>query len=94
MNSSTADVDNSSKIQNAGHLAITDDGQYILCSNRGILNSIVVFQLKDPVNGTLELRNSAGSGGYHPRYFAIYENFLVVANMVIGDLHTTHQIEL
>uniref|UniRef100_A0A914EGA3 Uncharacterized protein n=1 Tax=Acrobeloides nanus TaxID=290746 RepID=A0A914EGA3_9BILA len=48
----TTDVDNSSKIQNAGHLAITDDGQYILCSNRGILNSIVVFRLKDSVNGS------------------------------------------
>jgi len=77
-----ADVDpsNTSNFFNAGHLAITKDGQFIVVSNRGRNNSIVVFNLDDPTSGALSVKSCAGSGGFHPRYFEIVGNVLVVGN--------------
>uniref|UniRef100_A0A914E8G0 6-phosphogluconolactonase n=1 Tax=Acrobeloides nanus TaxID=290746 RepID=A0A914E8G0_9BILA len=78
--SETDVVVESDKIQNAAHLAVSNDGQYVLCSNRGTLNNIVSFKIVDLEHGKVKVQSVAGPGGHFPRYFALHGKFLLVAN--------------
>ena len=73
-----------SKIQNAAHITLSSDGSFILCSNRGKINDIVVFKLED---GQDEKANvtflQAVPMGEFPRYFEVVDDrYIVVANQV------------
>uniref|UniRef100_A0A914QFY2 6-phosphogluconolactonase n=1 Tax=Panagrolaimus davidi TaxID=227884 RepID=A0A914QFY2_9BILA len=68
-----------SEIQNAAHISLSQNGQYILCSNRGKINDIIVFKL-DEEKATVEFLQAFQTGEF-PRYFEIIDDrFLIVAN--------------
>lgn len=70
-----------SNIQNAAHISLSPDGRYILCSNRGKINDIVVFKLNEE-GATAEFLQAFSTGEF-PRYFEIIDDrFLIVANQV------------
>ncbi|GGA72656.1 hypothetical protein GCM10011369_13020 [Neiella marina] len=63
----------------AGHIALTQDGQYLYVSNRGH-DSLVMFQVTD--DGLLSKQQTISSAGRWPRHFHIStdQRFLFVAN--------------
>uniref|UniRef100_A0A914YZC0 6-phosphogluconolactonase n=1 Tax=Panagrolaimus superbus TaxID=310955 RepID=A0A914YZC0_9BILA len=68
-----------SEIQNAAHISLSKDGQYILCSNRGKINDIIVFKF-DEEKVTAEFLQAFSTGEF-PRYFEIIDDrFIIVAN--------------
>jgi 6-phosphogluconolactonase len=67
---SVSTVDEGFHGENTGaEIAVSPDGQYILCSNRGE-NSLVVFRL-DPVTGAPSFVQRIGCGGKTPRQFTL-----------------------
>ena len=74
--------DPSCEIQGAAHLAISGDGQFILCSNRGKVNNVIVFRVNEK-NEELELIDFVETSSF-PRFFELIEDqFLVIASQVI-----------
>uniref|UniRef100_A0A914DPF9 Uncharacterized protein n=1 Tax=Acrobeloides nanus TaxID=290746 RepID=A0A914DPF9_9BILA len=86
INSSSDNIDKNTTYQTGGHLGISDDGQYIIASNRGHVNSIVVFGVENSTRGTLKSVSVNGSGGFHPRFFLTHGNYLIVANRFSNNL--------
>uniref|UniRef100_A0AC34RJN3 6-phosphogluconolactonase n=1 Tax=Panagrolaimus sp. JU765 TaxID=591449 RepID=A0AC34RJN3_9BILA len=72
--------DPTSEIQNAAHIAFSNDGKFLLCSNRGKINSVVVYKINEKEK-KLEFFDAVHSNGTLPRYFQLIDDkFLIVAN--------------
>lgn len=70
-------------LQTAAHIQLTNDGDFILVSNRGRNNSISIFRLVNPPEGKIELVNTVSSQGHFPRFFSLIEDrYLLIANQV------------
>uniref|UniRef100_A0AC34FYE1 6-phosphogluconolactonase n=1 Tax=Panagrolaimus sp. ES5 TaxID=591445 RepID=A0AC34FYE1_9BILA len=69
-----------SEIQNAAHISLSKNGKYILCSNRGNINDIIVFKLDEEKAATAEFLQAFSTGEF-PRYFEIIDDrFLIILN--------------
>ncbi|CAD5205706.1 unnamed protein product [Bursaphelenchus okinawaensis] len=74
-------------IQCAAHLQISDNGEYVLVSNRGRHNSITVFRIVNPREGKLELVETFSSDGHFPRFFQLIDDkYVVVANQLSNNI--------
>lgn len=56
--------------QTAAHMQLSSDARFLYCSNRGVLNSIAIFEV-DEHTGTLTLVGQQSSRGLVPRGFLI-----------------------
>jgi len=81
--------DPSCEIQAAAHLAISDNGEFVLCSNRGKVNNVIVFEISGK-GEQLEFVDFVETGSF-PRYFELIEDqFLVIANQKSNNLMVHH----
>jgi 6-phosphogluconolactonase (cycloisomerase 2 family) len=65
------------------HLQLSQNGKFVLVSNRGRHNSISIFKIVDPKEGKLELASTVSTQGYFPRFFTLIEDkYLLIANQV------------
>jgi 6-phosphogluconolactonase len=90
--STLGDIENSFRvpedsIQIAAHLQLSQDGKFVLVSNRGRHNSISIFRIVDPKEGKIELSSTISTQGYFPRFFTLIEDkYLLIANQLSNTL--------
>lgn len=76
-------ADQEAIVSTAGAVALTDDGRFLLASNRG-RDSIVCFPV-DPVDGRLQ-RPAIQPCDPHPRHFLVLGDRVIVASRDAGTL--------
>ncbi|CAM3871904.1 lactonase family protein [Mucilaginibacter galii] len=101
-------ADGSTQQPGGADIHVSPDGLFLYATNRGTANEIVIYAINQET-GLLTFVDRQGTGGNHPRNFAIDPtgNFLLVANMksnnvivykinrTTGKLNqTNHRIEL
>ncbi|KAG2786979.1 hypothetical protein PC129_g5480 [Phytophthora cactorum] len=69
----------------AADVHLSSDGQFLYASNRGH-NSIAMFAVRE-TDGTLTSLGWESSRGKTPKSFAIYENWMIVANQDSDSMH-------
>ncbi|EEY63818.1 uncharacterized protein PITG_02311 [Phytophthora infestans T30-4] len=69
----------------AADIHLLSDGKFLYASNRGH-NSIAMFSVRE-TDGTLVLLGWESSRGKTPKSFAIYEDWMVVANQDSDNMH-------
>jgi 6-phosphogluconolactonase (cycloisomerase 2 family) len=92
--STLGDIDKSFKVpeddhQIAAHIQLSDDGKFVLVSNRGRHNSISIFRITNPAEGKIERVSTISTQGHFPRFFSLIDDkYLLVANQVSIQIET------
>lgn len=78
--------DNSAEYKSGGGIILSPDGKFIIASNRGLDNKLLVFKIE--ANGMLSKQASYSAGGIEPRAFSFDNSgkYLYVTNVFTNNV--------